>query len=441
MPQDLELSYLRAASQVFDRPLLLCETNALMIGQYLAGRMMREEPAAPRASRFIGEEQFDREGDQLRWKGYAKIGSVARISMIGELVNRGAWMGASSGLTSYEGFVEQLGRAAADDEVRAIVVDANTPGGEAGGMIETARRLREVAQVKPVYAVVNSLAASAGYGLVSGASEIIATESASLGSIGVVFVHFDRSKYLEERGVRATVLHAGKRKVDGHPFAPLEGDALANLQSRIDYLMDQFVGLVSDHRGLSGEAVRAMEANVFPAPLAVEMGLADRIGTMESLVAELNRAPGGRIITGRRNVQMPNSEQQPATREGMVGEAEHAAAVASARGEGAAGERSRIAAILDSAEAGTRASLSRHLALHTDMGPDQAKAILAASPEEGLAVQQGAVQQGAGQRGESFAERKERAASESAPNLSAPAPADQPSAERTGLSAAVGRFC
>lgn len=50
MPQDLELSYLRAASQVFDRPLLICETNALMIGQYLAGRMMREEPAAPRAA-------------------------------------------------------------------------------------------------------------------------------------------------------------------------------------------------------------------------------------------------------------------------------------------------------------------------------------------------------------------------------------------------------
>lgn len=157
MPQDLELSYLRAASQVFDRPLLICETNALMIGQYLAGRMMREEPAAPRASRFIGEEQFDREGDQLRWKGYARTGSVARISLIGELVNRGAWMGASSGLTSYEGFAEQLERAAADDEVRSIVLDVNTPGGEAGGMIETARKVREIAQRKPVHAVVNSL--------------------------------------------------------------------------------------------------------------------------------------------------------------------------------------------------------------------------------------------------------------------------------------------
>lgn len=335
MPQDLELSYLRAASQVFDRPLLICETNALMIGQYLAGRMMREEPAAPRASRFIGEEQFDREGDQLRWKGYARTGSVARISLIGELVNRGAWMGASSGLTSYEGFAEQLERAAADDEVRSIVLDVNTPGGEAGGMIETARKVREIAQRKPVHAVVNSLAASAGYGLVSGASEIVATESASLGSIGVVFVHFDRSKYLEERGVRATVLHAGKRKVDGHPFAPLEGDALANLQGRIDYLMDQFVGLVSDHRGITAEAVRAMEANVFPAPVAVEMGLADRIGTMAGLVADLNSAGQGRIIPGKRIGDMPNNEQQSDAREGMISEAEHTSALANARAEGA----------------------------------------------------------------------------------------------------------
>uniref|UniRef100_UPI003BAB7203 S49 family peptidase n=1 Tax=Stappia sp. TaxID=1870903 RepID=UPI003BAB7203 len=441
MPQDLELSYLRAASQVFDRPLLICETNALMIGQYLAGRMMREEPAAPRANRFIGEEQFDREGDQLRWKGYARTGSVARISMIGELVNRGAWMGASSGLTSYEGFAEQLDRAAADDEVHSIVLDVNTPGGEAGGMIETARKVREIAQRKPVHAVVNSLAASAGYGLVSGASEIIATESASLGSIGVVFVHFDRSKYLEERGVRATVLHAGARKVDGHPFAPLEGDALANLQGRIDYLMDQFVGLVSDHRGLSGEAVRAMEANVFPAPVAVEMGLADRIGTMAGLVADLNSAGQGRIITGKRIADMPNSDQKPDAREGMISEAEHAAQLTNARAEGATAERSRIAAILDSEEAGPRASLSRHLALHTDMAPDQARAVLAASPEEMSAAQQGAGQQEGTQQGESFSERKERAASESAPNLSAPAPADQPSEQRKGLSAAVGRFC
>jgi len=429
MPQDLELSYLRAASQVFDRPLLICETNALMIGQYLAGRMMREEPVAPRASRFIGEEQFDRDGDQLRWKGYARTGSVARISMIGELVNRGAWMGASSGLTSYEGFAEQLERAAADDEVRAIALDVNTPGGEAGGMIETARKVREIAQRKPVHAVVNSLAASAGYGLVSGASEIIATESASLGSIGVVFVHFDRSKYLEERGVRATVLHAGKRKVDGHPFAPLEGDALANLQSRIDYLMDQFVGLVSDHRGLSADAVRAMEANVFPAPVAVEMGLADRIGTMAGLVADLNSAGQGRIITGRRTSDMPNSEQQPDAREGMISETDHAAALTNARAEGATAERSRIAAILDSEEARPRATLSRHLALHTQMTPEEARATLAASSPESDASD------------ESFAEQKERAANEAKPNLSAPAPADQPSEQRKGLSTAVGRFC
>lgn len=148
---------------------------------------------------------------------------------------------------------------------------------------------------------------------------------------------------------------------------------------------------------------------------------------------------------------MANSDQKPDAREGMISEAEHAAALTNARAEGATAERSRIAAILDSEEAGPRAGLSRHLALHTDMAPDQAKAVLAASPEETAAAQQegtqqkggqqGAGQQGAGQQGESFSERKERAASESAPNLSAPAPADQPSEQRKGLSAAVGRFC
>ena len=126
---------------------------------------------------------------------------------------------------------------------------------------------------------------------------------------------------------------------------------------------------------------------------------------------------------------MPNSEQQPDAREGMISETDHAAALTNARAEGATAERSRIAAILDSEEATPRATLARHLALHTQMTLEEARATLAASSPESDAPD------------ESFAEHKERAANESGPNLSAPAPSDQPSEQRKGLSAAVGRFC
>ncbi|WP_321504051.1 S49 family peptidase [Breoghania sp.] len=428
MTQNMDLAYARVASSFFGQPLLLSEEQGMFFGQYLASRMLGIEAPAPQGNRFIGEEEFsDRTG---RPKGFARIGSnIARVGLMGELVTRGAWMNSYSGMTSYEGFCAQLSNAVADDTIETILLDINTPGGAAYGMIDAARAIRAAAQKKRVIASVHPMALSAGYGLASGASEIVVMESGAVGSIGVLLVHFDHSKRLENLGVTTTIIHAGKRKVDGNPFGPLEGDALTSIQKRVDSIMTDFVGLVSEHRKISEKAIRDLEAEVVPAKDAVNIGLADRIGTFESIVTDLTSAPAGRTLSQNRRPSMSETTSAPAAENAGIPKAEHDAAVNAAGAEGASAERERIKAILGSEEAQGRAALAQHFAFNTAMSPEDAKAALAAAPVEAAS---GAAPE------QTFEGRKQQAAAGAVIDMGGPAPiGEQP---RSGLSKAIDRY-
>ncbi|MEQ8784191.1 MAG: S49 family peptidase [Roseibium album] len=431
MPEINELSYLRAASQVFDTPLLLSESQGLLMGEYLAARMLGQATVEPQGNRFRGEEVIEPDADGPTWQGYARIGSVARIQLMGELVNRGAWMGSYSGMTSYEGFAEQLTRAAADDEVSTILLDVNSPGGAAAGMFETARLVRSVSEQKPVIAVVNSLAASAAYGLVSGASKIVMTESSEVGSIGVLWLHFDRSKQMDSRGVKATIIHAGARKVDGHPFGPLEGDALSSIEGRINSIMTRFVSLVSWHRGLEDAAIRDLEANTLFSDEAISAGLADEIGTFDEVLEDLSRARVGRTISQQRRLSMNGNNAGPDASASGITQEQLESAVATARSEGeeagAVAERGRIKAILDGDEAKGREDLARHFAFDTDQSPEAATAALGKSPKAKVEAKED----------EDFASRKDKASADADLDLGGPVKTEK---QRSGLSRAVDRF-
>lgn len=281
-----DLLFARVASQFFGVPLLLRQPEAEVIANYLRARMLG---AGPDANRFVGREEFD--PATRRWKGYRKVGSVGVVSILGELVNRGAWMGASSGLTSYESIVQQVRNAAEDQGVRTIVLDIDSPGGAAFGMADTARQIRKIAGGKRLVAVVNSMAASAAYGLASAADEIVVGESAIAGSIGVLLVHHDRSRQFDKAGITTTVIKTGDDKALANPYQPLSEQDLATLQAEVNRIMDGFVRVVTDHRPkLSAKAIRDLQAGIRIGEDAVKVGLADRIGTFESVVADLSRS-------------------------------------------------------------------------------------------------------------------------------------------------------
>ncbi|HRD76834.1 MAG TPA: S49 family peptidase, partial [Hyphomicrobiaceae bacterium] len=261
----------RIASLVFNRPHYITRDAGLAIANAVTRGGLGS--LAPEASRFVGEEQVERDedgrpitdawGNKIR-RGFRRQGSTAIVNVLGELVNRGAWLDARSGLVSYEGFAQQL-RAVSSEvaagRVRALILDVNSPGGEAAGMTDAADLVRALAAEIPVVAVANSMMCSAAYGICSGATRIVTTELGVVGSIGVVMMHADYSGALGKSGIDVTLIHEGAHKVDGNPFEALPADVRDAFQAECAKYYAAFVGCVAaGRRSLSPAGIRATEA-------------------------------------------------------------------------------------------------------------------------------------------------------------------------------------
>ncbi len=381
------------ADRFLNTPLLIDPAKAATIYGVLQGRIAADIPLdadgidiEDDAADALGVEANRLAGTHRRSDGnfswLRRNRSVALIDITGSLVNRGAWIGASSGLTSYEGIAALIDKAHGDDEIRSAILDVNSPGGEATGLFSVARKIRELAAIKPVVAVVNDIAASAAYGIASAAREIVISPTSFVGSIGVVMVHIDHSGEMEQKGLKATLLHAGKNKVDGHPFGPLSKDVRASLQARVDILYDRLLETVEAGRGtrLSAAAARETEAKVYIGQQAVELGIADRIGTFDQVLEELQRnAPRGRKTE---NVAMAYETNGPKSEGATITQADHDKAVADARAAGAKEATDRIGAIMSCDEARGREALAAHFAFKTSMGVEDAKASLAVASKD-----------------------------------------------------------
>lgn len=382
------------ADRVLNRPLLISPDKAQVILSVLSGRIGVN---TPEASRFEGDDTvYDEQGRPVRgdWgekkrKPYKISNGVGIITITGSLVKRGAWVGAYSGLTSYEGIEHQLKSALADPAVKSILLDLHTPGGEAVGAFETAALVRQAAAQKRTLAVVNGMAASAGYAIASGANDIVVTETGVAGSIGVVMLHADFSRQLDREGITPTLIHAGAHKVDGNPFEPLGDDVRADLQAEVNAFYDAFLATVAKGRGnrMTTAAARKTEARTFIGKAAVAAGLADRVGTFESALAELTRA-SGRITVQQRSSSMDN-ENQPAPAAG-ISQADHDRAVADARAagvkEGTTAANERFKAVAAHANYAGREAAAFTMMTTTDMSAEAICNVLTTLPAAAAAA-------------------------------------------------------
>ena len=404
---------LRLSHRLLNTPLLIHPAKAEIILGALSSRIgldaslfeVDEGLDAPDASRFVGSaRRADGSPSMTR-----TADGVALIPVLDTLVNRGAWLDSRSGLTSYEGLAAQIRAAASDPEVGSILLDISSPGGEAAGMASLADLVRQVRETKPVTAFVNDMAASAAYGIASAATEIVVSPTSTLGSIGVVMLHADRSSELAAQGVKPTLIFAGNHKVDGNPFEPLSDAVRADLQASVDAHYRQFLDTVAAGRGrkLTADMARATEARTFIGADAVHLGLADRIASFDETLASLSEAsrpqttrPSGR--TARKGgismstedlavtaeaapaapiapAQAPRLETpaaQPAARLEPTVRLEEV--IAAARME----ERARIRAIVNCEAAEGRAAQALMLATETALSVVEAEKILGASPKE-----------------------------------------------------------
>lgn len=356
------------AAQVLNTPLLIHAGKLAVIASFLDGRIgidASELRDMPEASRFVGTAQDpDRRGGLpfMRTED-----GVAIITVTGSLVNRGAWIGSYSGMTSYEGLNHQVSTAANDPRIRAILLDLESPGGQAVGAFEAADVVRAAAAKKPVTAVVNGMAASAAYAIASAATRIVTTPTGISGSIGVVVLHADHSEALAKAGIKPTLIFSGAKKVDGNPYETLTKGARADIQAESDRFYELFVqGVAKGRKNLTDKAIRATEAQIFIGKDAVSAGLADAVGTFESALAELARGAPGRSSPSR-------APTGASMRTRTVDETEEK--------QVRADERARVKTIVTCEEAKDRGPQALMIAIETELGVDAARAILAASPK------------------------------------------------------------
>lgn len=300
-------------------------------------------------------------------KPFAFAEGLAMIPVHGVLVNRYSW--SWSFATGYNFIRAQVESAVADPDVKAIVLDVNSPGGQVAGCEETAGIIREANKTKPVVAVVDASAYSAAMWISSAAGKIVCTPSGGAGSIGVVATHLNVGPALKEMGIEVSFIFAGKHKVDGNPYEALSDSVKAAIQKDIDATYTKFVAAVAANRNMDEGAVRATEADTYSADDALALGLVDAVQPPAEAI--------GTLLNELSSASEPEDEELPMTTNASGQPPVDAAAIAA---QARSDERARQAAIRGCEEARGREALAEHLATNTDMSADDAKKILAAAP-------------------------------------------------------------
>ena len=205
-----------------------------------------------------------------------------------------------------EGEIERDGRANAESvisglkaayeapQVKGVLVVINSPGGspvQAGQIYDEMRRLRSQHPDKPMHAVVEELAASGGYYIAAGADRIYVDKASIVGSIGVVMQGFGAVEAIDKLGVERRVIAAGENKSFLDPFLPLSSHDVAHLRVMLADVHQQFIAAVRAGRGARlKESADLYSGLVWTGQKAIELGLADELGSVDYVAREVIKA-------------------------------------------------------------------------------------------------------------------------------------------------------
>lgn len=208
-------------------------------------------------------------------------GDVAVIPVTGPLFRHANLMTDLSGATSYAALRKDLQVAIDDPKISAILLDIDSPGGEAKGTSELAQAIAEAGKAKPIEAYVGGSASSAAYWIASATKRITVADTAQLGSIGVIAAY----RKTEDDGT--IEIRSSQSPYKNLP--PDTDEGRARIQARIDALAEVFIDAVARNRGVTAKDVTAKfgGGDVFIGKRSIAVGMADRIGTFESTLAAM----------------------------------------------------------------------------------------------------------------------------------------------------------
>ncbi|MDP6420760.1 MAG: signal peptide peptidase SppA [SAR202 cluster bacterium] len=188
-----------------------------------------------------------------------------------------------------------LARIREDAQIKALVLDVDSPGGSATASEYIYRSVLRVAERKPVVASIRGVGASGSYMIACGAQRIVASKGAIIGSIGVISIRPMIEELLDRAGIDITVNKSGEFKDMGAPWREATAEEEEKMQALIDDTFGAFVSIVAEARGMTDSAVRALATGeVYRADKALELGLVDELGDLDraiDLAAELAGVP------------------------------------------------------------------------------------------------------------------------------------------------------
>ncbi|HFW3774427.1 TPA: S49 family peptidase [Salmonella enterica subsp. enterica serovar Thompson] len=292
-------------------------------------------------------------GDKPRARFYQVVNGITVLPVSGTLVHKLGGMRPFSGMTGYDGITARLQQAMDDPEVKGVLLDIDSPGGQAAGAFDCADMIYRLGQQKPVWALANDLACSGAMLLASACSRRLVTQTARIGSVGVVMAHTSYAGQLEQEGIDITLIYSGSHKVDLNGTQALPENVRADYQQKMDDARLMFAEKVAQYTGLPVEAVMATEAATYDGQAGIDVGLADEMVNAADAVTVMASA----LKNHSRGGNMP---ELTAT-------------------EAAAQENQRVMGIIGCPEAKGREQLAQMLAGQPGMSVAQAQAILAAA--------------------------------------------------------------
>ncbi len=197
--------------------------------------------------------------------------------------------------------VRQLSKYRRDDDIKAILLRIDSPGGAVAPSQEIYDEvLRVRADNKKIYASMGSLAASGGYYIAVAADRIFANPGTLTGSIGVIMAFGNAEKLMEKIGLEPQVVKSGKYKDVGSPARKMTAEERIYLQRVVDDVHQQFIDAVVQGRNITPKQARKLaDGRIFTGRQALELKMVDEMGGLEDVIVKLGEAAG---IEGRPRV-------------------------------------------------------------------------------------------------------------------------------------------
>jgi signal peptide peptidase SppA len=269
-------SLARVTSQILNRPLAVTPRHASLILSALRSQLNLDlihqvdgtslDRMAMASTAAAGREAADmRAGARAssdRYKIFDDQNGIAVIPIMGTLMKN--WgLEPYSGSTGYDGIKMKLMAALEDDDINAIYLDIDSPGGVVAGCMDLADLVfasNAKNGGKPIWAIANEQACSAAYALGCCADKLFVPRTGEVGSVGVLWLYTNVEDALADAGIRVRIFRAGKFKAEGNAYENMSAEAAARIQTELDEMREIFIETVARGRGMSKKAVRDTEA-------------------------------------------------------------------------------------------------------------------------------------------------------------------------------------